>query len=319
MRILFITSTRVGDAVLSTGLLDHLLGRYPGAHVTIACGPAAESLFDAVPRVDRVIVIHKMALSLHWLKLWADCVGHVWDMIVDLRRSPLPYLLVAKQRRGVRPGEKSLHRVRELATALDVGEPPAPKLWIGEAHRARAAALIPAGSPVLAVGPTANWRAKTWRAERFAELIARLAGPRGILPGALVAIFGRDDERPQALRVIESVPPERRIDLVGRLDLADASACLERCAFYVGNDSGLMHLTAATGIPTLGLFGPSPDSRYAPWGQLAAVVRTPQSFSEIFPSNFDHLASDTLMDGLTVDAVETAAQALWARAEQRPQ
>ena len=320
MRILFITSTRVGDAVLSTGLLDHLLGRYPEARVTIACGPAAESLFDAVPRVDRVLVVHKMALSLHWLKLWAHCVGRAWDVIVDLRRSPLPYLLAARERRGVRSGHKALHRVLELATALDItGEPPAPKAWIGPSHRARAAVLIPAGPPVLGVGPTANWRAKTWRAERFAELIARLAGPQGILPEGRVAVFGRDDERPQALRVIESIPESRRIDLVGRLDLVDASACLERCAFYVGNDSGLMHLTAATGIPTLGLFGPSPDSRYAPWGQLAAVVRTPQAFSEIFPENFDHLASDTLMDGLTVDAVEAAARTLWARAERRPQ
>ena len=41
MRILFITATRIGDAVLSTGLLDHLAERYPHARITLACGPAA--------------------------------------------------------------------------------------------------------------------------------------------------------------------------------------------------------------------------------------------------------------------------------------
>ena len=41
MRILFITSTRVGDAILSTGLLDHLITKHPGARITVACGSAA--------------------------------------------------------------------------------------------------------------------------------------------------------------------------------------------------------------------------------------------------------------------------------------
>ena len=117
--------------------------------------------------------------------------------------------------------------------------------------------LIPDGPPVLALGPTANWRAKTWRSDHFAELIGRLTGPGGILPGCRVAIFGRDDERPMALRLIEEIPAESCIDLVGKLDLLTVYACLARCDFYVGNDSGLMHLAAASGVPTLGLFGPT--------------------------------------------------------------
>ncbi|MDP7343406.1 MAG: hypothetical protein QF767_08665, partial [Alphaproteobacteria bacterium] len=45
MKLLFITSTRIGDAVLSTALLSHLIERYPEAEITIACGPAAAPLF----------------------------------------------------------------------------------------------------------------------------------------------------------------------------------------------------------------------------------------------------------------------------------
>ena len=45
MRILFITATRLGDAVLSTGLLDHLARANPAARFTIACGPVAEGVF----------------------------------------------------------------------------------------------------------------------------------------------------------------------------------------------------------------------------------------------------------------------------------
>ncbi len=315
MRVLFVTSTRVGDAILSTGLLGHLIDRYPEARITVACGPAAAALFEAVPNLERLVVLDKMVGSLHWLMLWATCVGRFWEVMVDLRNAPVTYLLVARRRHRIARGRTPGHRVVRLAEVLGLGDdPPAPRLWLTAAHEARAQALIPDGPPVLAVGPTANWRAKTWRAEHFAALIGRLTGSDGILPGGRVAVFGRDDERPQALPVIEAVPEARRIDLIGRLDLLDAFACMKRSALYVGNDSGLMHLAAASGVPTVGLFGPSPEEHYAPWGPLCAVVSTPVPYPDIFPPNFDHRTSDTLMDSLTVEAAEAAVRDLWERA-----
>ena len=191
--------------------------------------------------------------------------------------------------------------------------PPAPVLWLNDDHRRAAIELIPDGPPVLAIAPTANWRAKIWPAERFAELARRLTAAEGILPGGRVAVFGGTDERPLAMGVLEAIPADQRIDLVGRPDLLSVSACLGRCAFYVGNDSGLMHVAAASGIPTLGLFGPSPDSVYAPWGPLTAVVRTEKSYAEIFPPAFDHRNAGTLMEGLSVNAAEEAARGLWSR------
>ena len=68
MRILFVSATRIGDAVLSTGLLGHLTEVHPGARITVACGPAAAELFEAMPSLDRVIVLEKMVASLHWLR-----------------------------------------------------------------------------------------------------------------------------------------------------------------------------------------------------------------------------------------------------------
>ncbi|EFH11199.1 hypothetical protein HMPREF0731_2580 [Pseudoroseomonas cervicalis ATCC 49957] len=62
------------------------------------------------------------------------------------------------------------------------------------------------------------------------------------------------------------------IDAVGRLELPEAAALLSRCALFLGNDSGLMHLAAAAGVPTLGLFGPTPAGEYAPIGPRARAV-----------------------------------------------
>jgi ADP-heptose:LPS heptosyltransferase len=112
------------------------------------------------------------------------------------------------------------------------------------------------------------------------------------------------------------VPQGRCIDLAGRIDLLTASACLERCALYVGNDSGLMHIAAAAGIPTLGLFGPSRDERYGPWGPHAAAIRTPESFETLMAKAATTTGS--VMNSLSVEAVERAAIALLARAA-RPQ
>lgn len=317
MRLLFVTSTRVGDAILSTGVLARLIERYPDARVTIACGPAAASLFDAVPGLERVIVLDKMIGSMHWVYMWSQTVGQVWDVLVDLRNTPMTYLLAAKKRhRIIRAKGEPIHRVKYLARVIGAeNDPPAPKMWIDASRRAEAERLIPEGMPVLAIGPTANWVGKQWRGESFAALIQRLTAPDGILPGARVAVFGRDDERPMALPVIESVPEDRLLDLVGRIDLLTIYACLERSSLYVGNDSGLMHLAAASGVPTLGLFGPSQAALYAPWGPLCAHVQAGLSYDEIFPEDFDHRNTDTLMDSLTVDQAVDAAVALWARAK----
>ncbi len=314
MRILFITATRLGDAVLSTGVLDELIRRHPGARVTVACGPVAAPLFADLPGLERIIVLEKMVFSLHWLMLLASCGGTLWDVVVDLRKAPVSYLLPRRRTYRMGRSREPVHRVVKMAEAIGCRDrPPAPMVWISAATRARAARLIPDDGPVLALGPAANWRAKTWRSERFAELVERLTGPAGILPGARVAIFGRDEERPSVLRLIESIPADRRLDLVGAIDLLTVAACLVRSAFYVGNDSGLMHLAAAVGVPTLGLFGPSPELLYAPWGEHCAVVRTALPYDRIFPERFDPKSSDSLMDTLTVEMAETEARRLWGR------
>ena len=164
------------------------------------------------------------------------------------------------------------------------------------------------------MGPTANWGAKQWPGERFAEVIARLTAPDGILPNASVAVFASADERAKAAPVLDAIPPERLIDLAGGIDLPTAYACLERCGFYLGNDSGLMHMAAAAGIPTLGLFGPSSDVFYGPFGPKAASIRGPRSFEDICHApDYDYRSQDCMMRDLEADRVVEAAQSLWTR------
>jgi lipopolysaccharide export system permease protein len=314
MKILFITSTRIGDAVLSTGLLHHLVTRHPGARITIACGPAPAPLFAGVPGLDRVIVLAKRPLSGHWVRLWAECAPVFWDLVVDLRRSLAARLLLSRTRKSLHGRRGAEHQVRRLGAALGLDPPPAPHLWIGVREAAEATRLIAAGPPVLGLGPTANWAPKAWPADRFVALAERLTGRDGLLPGARIAVFGAEYERDLAAPVIGALPADRLIDLVGRAGLGLAAACLARVTLYIGNDSGLMHIAAAAGVPTLGLFGPSPAAVYAPWGDRAAFVSTAIPYERLVGApDFDHRATSCLMDSLTVDAVHAGAVALWRR------
>lgn len=267
MRILFVTSNRLGDAVLSTGLLDHLLRTCPTARITVVCGAVAEGVFARMPRRERTIVLEKRPYGRHWLPLWAATVTTCWDLVVDIRGSALSWLVPTRRRAVMRrrPG----HKTAQLAAMLGVAPVPLPVAWTAPEDRARAAALLPADRPVIALAPTANWAPKVWPAERFAALFRALAED---LPGAVPAVFGGPGavERAMAAPLLAALP--EAIDLVGTLALPEVAACLARAALFVGNDSGLMHLAAAAGAPTLGLFGPTNAAEYAPAGRCAAVV-----------------------------------------------
>src|SRR5204862_51396 len=230
MRILFVPSPRSGVSVLSSGLLSHVLGRFPAARLTIAAGPAAAPLFEAVPGLDRLIVLRKRRWALHWLALYAGAVRRRWDLVVDLRGSALAWLLWAGERRVTAKGDPGEHRVRQLARLFGLEPPPSPVIWTAPRHDRAAEALVPPGNPVLAIGPAANWRGKEWRAERFAELATRLTAPEAAVAAARVAVLAAAHERAQAMPLLAALPAARVIDLVGRTDLLTAAAVLRRCA-----------------------------------------------------------------------------------------
>ncbi len=121
------------------------------------------------------------------------------------------------------------------------------------------------GHGFLAVHPGSGSVLKNWGGERFAELLERLAADRPFL-----VVEGPADEA--------AVVPlrRRRGAVVARgLSLRTLGALLARAALYVGNDSGVSHLAAAWGAPTLALFGPTDAAVWAPVGPLVRVVEAP--------------------------------------------
>jgi lipopolysaccharide export system permease protein len=314
MDVLFITSSRLGDAVLSTGLADHIARTHPGARFTVVCGRLAAPLFEGLPGRQETIILKKQKYNRHWLNLWQQVKGRRWGMVVDLRNSLVSRVIRADRRYIFGSHiDRNAHKVMQNAAAMGVTPPPAPRLWITAEQGAEAARLVPDGGPVLGVGPTANWMGKTWPAENFIELVARLTAPDGILPGARVAVFAAPGEEEGACKVLRSIPAARQIDVIAKADPGTAAAALARCAFYVGNDSGLMHCAAAAGVPTFGLFGPSWPHIYGPWGAHAAYAATTKNFDQLtdFPGYDPRTLDRSLMDSLDVDTVAGRIRDFW--------
>lgn len=291
MRILFITPSRIGDAVISCGILERLRLEHPMARFTIACGPLTLDLFSRFPALERVVVFEKQRYDLHWLKLWGRLLPHMWDLVVDVRGSAIAVVLAARKRRIIRGGRRPGRRYAQLGLALGFNPPPLPVVWTFPADEEKAVGLLGDG-PLVALAPTANWDGKVWPASRFVALFQAL---QARIPGVRAVILGGPGEKEAAMAapVLQSL--KGAINLVGRLTLPEVAACLRHVSLFVGNDSGLMHLAAAAGTPTLGLFGRSRASEYAPAGQNVAFIEAPGPEGE------------APMTGLSVEDVAAAA------------
>ncbi len=252
MRILYVAPSGIGDAVITCGVLDHLVRAHPAPRITVACRPAVAGLFAAMPGLERIVVVRKRELALHWVSLWRQVFPTRWDLVLDFKGSGLAYLLRAS-RRALWPGRSDAPMYVRCAGMLGLSPAPLPVAWTSATDRARAAALLPTGVPLIALSPTAGWEPKTWPAERFAALFSALAN--GPLPGAVPVILSGPGPREQAMAAPLLAALPQGVDLCGALTLSEAAACIGRCGLFVGNDSGLTHLAAAAGTPTVGLCG----------------------------------------------------------------
>jgi ADP-heptose:LPS heptosyltransferase len=317
--ILFITSNRIGDAVLSSGLIKRLSDEIPNARFTVVAGPVAAPLFEELPSLDRIITLAKTKNRGHWFDLWREVRGTRWGLVVDLRGSGLSRF-ISTRRRAIwkKVSGPPVHKVVEAARILKIEDDPAPPyLFTTPETDARAEELTAGFGPILALAPAANWLGKTWPLERFSRVAMRLLDPEGPMKGGRLMVLGAPEDGKLAKGLRDVVMRNQFINLTEETDLLTAHACLKRARLFIGNDSGAMHLAAAAGIPTLGLFGPSDERLYGPWGEAARVARGPRSYEQIRAVDPGFGQALCHMMDLTVETVAEAAEALLAATEDR--
>jgi heptosyltransferase-3 len=111
------------------------------------------------------------------------------------------------------------------------------------------------------------WPYKQWPVQHFGQLIAAL-----LAQGRQVVLTGsgaRDQECIAPLRALGR--PPQLLDASGQLNFNELAALLREAALYIGPDTSVSHLAAATGVPVIAIFGPTNPLRWAPWPAKAAT------------------------------------------------
>ena len=93
-KVLVISSNRLGDCILSSGLNNFFKNEFKDAKVFFVCGPIPGDFFKLCKNIDKIIILKKRKFSLHWLYLWKLTFFNYWDYIVDLRGTLISFFFI---------------------------------------------------------------------------------------------------------------------------------------------------------------------------------------------------------------------------------
>jgi len=304
MKVLFITSTRIGDAVLSTSILNYLKNRFPHCSLYIATGKTAASLFKNFNNIKKIFILEKKFFKIHWLELWSRTFFNKWDIVIDLRGSIISYFLFNKKKYVYKSINKNIHRLDELAILMETKHLPLPWVPVLKKDMKKISKDFLKLKNSIAIGASANWPAKIWPSKNFVKLIHMFLKEKQFGKKKSIVFFGSSKDLKNIKKITKHLKKIKVKNLCGKLNLIEVAAHLKKCKIFIGNDSGLMHIASASGIPTLGLFGPSLESRYAPKGNNSYYIRTKKTFNQLTGAkNFDWNTKKNLMSSLSVNAV----------------
>lgn len=299
--LLFIAPKDLGEAVLATGALAHLLRESEG--VVIVCSGDAAPLFRGVPGLE-AMQVRPEGPSGAWAA-WLKLPKRRFEILLDAEGGLLGRAVRTRRRVALAPASTVRRRTEEWAAAVGADRALEPHLWLDARARAAAAKIAPASAPVLLLAPGGVTPSKRWPPERFAAVARRLAS--GALSGASIVVLGaarRDVEITSAIVSSLDADGVAALDLGSGLDLLAAAALMERATLCIGNDNALTHIAAAMGAPTLTLFGPTDERVRAPHGPRARTLRG-RSFEEV--AALGDLDASRAMEDVSIDAVEAAA------------
>lgn len=309
-RILVVATRQIGDVLLTTPLLSAARARWPHARIEVLGQAGTLGMLRGNPDVDETIEAPARLGAGAAMKLF----GRLWRrydlaLVTDVGdRAHLMGWIASHTRSGIVPRQSGSNWWKRtlldhvVVAAGDGGEVHVAvektALLAPWAHTAAVplrvvppvGTALPAAiqsqldaSPVVVHAPS-MWSYKQWPVVHFKVLVQGLlaAGHQVVLTGSA---SGRDRECIEPL--LGLAPAPRLLDLSGRLDFSQLVTLLRGAALYIGPDTSVSHLAAATGIPVLAIFGPTNPMRWAPWpaqapdGTFFARVRNEQSAGNV--------------------------------------
>jgi heptosyltransferase II len=306
-RLLVRAPNWLGDAVMALPALAAVRRAFEGRTIVVAAIPAVAPIFDEGTAVapDEVLTLDRAreqdqlkAAKADAILLLPNSFGSAW--LASRSGAPERWGYKAGGRgwlltRGVsRPRGYVRHQVDyylELVRGLGLSGPagtdaeparprptpararpeivPRPATLV-KADALLASAGVAAGQRIVGFAPGAAYgHAKRWPPDRVAQVVAGLSRR-----GVACVIVGAPADRDTGRAIESSLPPDARVvNLVGRTSLRELVGVVARCAAFVSNDSGAMHIAAALGVPLTAVFGPTDERVTAPAGDADLIVR----------------------------------------------
>ena len=288
----------IGDMVMLTPALRALKRTYPGCNLTLLLRPRVADLMQTHPYVDTCIVDNKTEGRYRSVRnLVRQLRDRVFDIAVVLhptsfRNALLPFLARVPTRVGTNVGGRGMlltlsckdntaghevHRYLRVLKLLNIDAVTSfLEFWHTDADRhsierlLRAEGILP-DNRIIALNLGTTWATKRWDVTNFADLIQQIAR---LLPEIKIVLVGSPEERVLA----KALPASLSVtNLVGKTEILQLGALLERCEVCVTADSAPMHIAAAVGTPTVALFGPTSPARHQPYGTGHTVIEKPVS------------------------------------------
>lgn len=263
-KILVIRHGALGDVVLSFPAFAAIRAAHPEARIAVQTTRPFAGLLAASPWFDAVLVDPRPAW---WnftglAEVRRQLRGH--DFVYDLQtsgRSTRYFRLAGRPPwSGIAQGcshphdnplrtvMHTLERQREQLETAGISHFPPPDLsWLGPSAHA-----LPAPYALLVPGAAPHRPEKRWPAESFGQLALTLVA-RGLTP----VVIGTAAETPLAAIIRAACP--QAVDLTGQTEIAEIHALARAAALCIGNDTGPMHLAAASGSPCIVLFSAASD------------------------------------------------------------
>lgn len=286
-RILVIAMRYLGDLLLTTPLLHSLRQAYPDARLDVLVFRNTAGMLEGNPDIDQVITTpNRPEFADNWHLLRQ--IFRRYDLAIATQTGDRPFLyalLAAPLRIAVVPpkntsghwkrffvqrwtefDDNNTHTVLQHLNLLDLIDvprhfsliPPKPDN-IKQLTKQFSFLSDDAGYAVL--HPYPQWSYKQWTIEGWIE-IGHYLNKLGL---KLVFSGGSAQEEQEYVTNIVCKLPEDTINLAGQVSLAQLAAIIAQAKLFIGPDTGITHLAAATGIPVIALYGPTNPVKWAPW------------------------------------------------------
>ncbi len=285
--------------MLTTPLVRAIRARFPEAQIDFVIKREFAELMQTNPHLTTVYVYDKRSGIMGLAGLAKQLRSNRYDLFVDIHKNFRTYFLrfltrpgqivtFSKQlvqrtllvTTGVNRYEKILQIPERYLKPLQsfgvVDDEEGLELFPTEAHWSNVEAIFHYQSLaekdlVIGFGPIASYPLKQWPAERFVELGRQLVQRYG----ARILLFGGTQDL-EAVKWIATQIPNAPIVLCGHLSLLESAAALRRCALFVGNDTGIVHIATAMKRKVIVLFGPTvKEFGYYPYRTQSLVICKP--------------------------------------------